>query len=179
MSTFAKLQNRKGIIFLVGLFLCAAILWYLFFYTETDPEKVATLETTFSVLEADGVEFYFNMDWCKVLVYGDVQASETVDSTVDEDCGTRLTGRTGFTSFAGIDQNIFNRLTETYRSEYREVEARFVDGKITYAVFHKDCSFCRTRYVYDPGYTLPDNIEGELLHVPINENWYRVEEDWN
>jgi hypothetical protein len=46
--------------------------------------------------------------------------------------------------------------------------------------FYIDCSFCRTRYVYWPNYKeLPPNIEGEIIYTPINQNWYRVDQDWN
>ena len=46
--------------------------------------------------------------------------------------------------------------------------------------FGIDCAFCRTRYVYAPGYTqLPPDIEGEIKYRVINENWFRVDQDWN
>jgi hypothetical protein len=44
--------------------------------------------------------------------------------------------------------------------------------------FYTECFWCKTRYVYWPNYkSLPPDWIGEIRYIPINKNWYRVEED--
>jgi len=163
-----------------------------------DPEKdmkvVNYLESeVVPFINENQVTFFFNMDWCRALRVGDKLFSRTVDSTIEEDCGFRLTGEHG-NSFTKQDRDFFNQVEQvlasgpfekfrkmsdeyplTYRSEHADLNRESIG-----LGFHIECFFCRTRYVYSPGYVLlPPDIDLEIHYIPINENWYRVEQDWN
>ncbi len=162
---------------------------------EIDSMIVSELEkTALPLVEHDNISYFFNSDWCQVLVENNVLFSSTIESTSDVDCGTRLTGieahnelgdehralfektRITLTNVAGKE---FVRVSEEKPISYEPEHASLKQESIGLA-FHLDCDFCRTRYVYWPGYVeLPPDIDGEIKYVPINSNWYRVEQDWN
>jgi hypothetical protein len=164
--------------------------------TVDDNEIIKNLETDIvPFVEKENISFFFNQNWCKIIIYNDQNVSETIDSTSPEDCGTRLTGENEFRRFSDADRDFFNDFEDKLYSstgekitsvdtEYpinRPEQAQlYFEHKPIGIAFHLDCSFCRTRYVYWPKYTqLPPDIEGEIIYIPINSDWYRVEEDWN
>ena len=160
-----------------------------------DEKLVEVLETkVIPFVKENNISFFFDMDWCQVLDYKDRLVSNTVSSTSPEDCGTRFTGGNNPSSFTEVDWELFNQtkviLNSSSNKTFTEIAPEFpLSYRPEHASlkresiglgFHVKCDFCRTRYVYSPGYTyLPPNIEREIEYIPINANWYKVEQDWN
>jgi hypothetical protein len=129
-------------------------------------------------LEEFRVTQFRNDDWCQNLFYARGKFSSVPNNDI-----------------CNLSQDETRPLTSQSEQDFRAVERVLIDsglkvrlvvvgfdarGQVRYAEFHLDCYFCRTRYVYDPGYDrLPEDIPGELQHEAINSDWYLVRDDWN
>jgi hypothetical protein len=139
------------------------------------------------VLEKN-ITLFFNQDWCRALKYGETSVVEVLNSTGGSTCLSE--GK----PFSDDDQLIF----EETKAKLDSIAAEELSGiQLEYPLiyepehanlpresiglgFLKKCSFCRIRYVYSPNYEeLPSNVESEITYTPINQNWYRVDQDWN
>ena len=145
-------------------------------------------ERVIPYIQNNKITFYVDADWCKAIVYASSSAAEVPNSN---DKGSCLKGALDFSS---TNESVFNKLKnklnlisgEKFRKIdterpiiYRPEHAGYPYESIGIA-FHVDCSFCNVRYVYWPQYKeLPQDIEGEIKYIPINDNWYKVEQDWN
>jgi hypothetical protein len=57
------------------------------------------------------------------------------------------------------------------------IQAYWIETGLKSVAFDLNCWFCnRTRYVYEPNYVLPEDVENEMWFTPINQNWYQVDE---
>ena len=179
----------KKFILISGLVILVVIIGILSFKDSgtKDVKVVESLETNvLPYIQENKVTFYFNMDWCKGLQYDSRSVVEVSGSNNSSPCLNNAT------VFSDSDRSVFNEISQKlnlvsgekfreinteYPISYRPEQANIPHEPIGIA-FHTDCSFCRTRYVYWSHYNkLPPDIEGEIKYLPINENWYRIDQD--
>ncbi len=182
----------KKIILISGLVLIIAIIVGRVYFNggnAKDLRIVNSLEkNVLPYIQQNKVSFYFNMDWCKGLQYDSRSVVEISSSSNNSSCLNNAS------TFSDSDRSIFNeigkKLSFVSVGKFREIDTEYpisyrgeqvnIPHESIGLAFHTDCSFCRIRYVYWPQYTeLPPSIDGEIKYIPINENWYRVEQDWN
>ncbi len=185
------MKNHKKYVFLACLavlFIVAAYFSPLLNSDGRDVRLVQLLETNVvPYIQQNNVSFYFKMDWCEGLRYG----SRSVIKMSDPSTSPCLSEGTAFLEpdrivfseigslLASISIEGFREIDTEYPLTYR-VEHQGLPRESIGIAFHVDCSLCRTRYVYWPHYSqLPPNIDGEITYTRINENWYRVDQDWN
>ncbi len=162
---------------LLVITLIAGIILYVVFRSPSDEQVAQSLETLLPRLETIGLIAYRNQDWCQVVAYNGMAFSNTNQSTCTfvTDIST-----SPFSAEASAKLTEISDVLSDANIPVRAVQnIKMVGGKFTFVEFHRDCN-CRTRYVFSPGYgTPPKDIANELWHFPIDQNWYRVEEDWN
>jgi hypothetical protein len=124
---------------------------------------VANLPTIFHQLEKLKITAYRNQDWCKNIAYQRGKFSNNLRSTT---CNL----------FEGQPQTMDPRAEQ----DFQEISLRLtaIGASIRYLSAKYD-TLCRCSYIYQPGYTLPPNMGGEMEYTAINSNWYFVWEDWN
>lgn len=192
MELFTKKSVFLLVLFLLFVTLLISSVPLLKSNAEKDVRKVQELESSLlSEVIDSNVSYLINQDWCKAIVVDDILYSKTFDSTSDEECGVRLTGISEFKSFDEVISRTFDRIANV--SEKNDISQISIERPLTQRTehyglssdsigiaFHRDCDFCRTRYVYSKNYgTLPDDISGEIKYIPVNSDWFRVEQDWN
>lgn len=179
---------KNGIKFIFGFILILVIVTVLALTrnsSRNDKEVVRELQTRIlPFIEENQISSFFDQDWCKVIKYRDRFAS----NSSDPNCAQMSE------SFTEEDLKMFEEVEDilnTKVGKFVEIDSerpligmpehRLLIGKESLGTaFHIDCFFCRTRYVYSPGYKeLPPNIEAEIEYTAIDNNWYRVEQDWN
>lgn len=137
---------------------------------------VSQLEQTLHFLQQQGLTSYRNQSWCKHLAYARGKFSETPQAST---CNLFEGEAQAFSpeaeaSFASIRQRL---RASGLRVAF--IISALREDDLMYE-FHLNCWVCaRTRLVYAPGYTLPEDTKGEIWYQPINRNWYQVNEDWN
>jgi hypothetical protein len=167
----------------------AGVLSYMRNDSAKDLKIIASLEKDILPYMAEKkISFYFDMDWCKGLKYESRSVVKLLNTNNNSTCLNNAT------EFSASDQVVFdelkNKLNSASTNQFREIDTEYpINYRSEQAslphesigiAFHIDCSFCRTRYVYKPNYKeLPANIKGEMEYLPINENWYKIEQDWN
>ena len=167
--------------FLVPIFMCS--LNVLRIGSNDYQGDTTRLQALLPLLEELKVENYFNKDWCKGISYGRGMFSEAKHGDSAENCSLFSGGGATkpFDNPARQDFELLGKALEATNMIIYDVEdVTFnASGAVVHAVFHKDCGFCRTRYVYSPNYDkLPREVSGEIWHTKINANWYLTEEDW-
>ncbi len=141
-------------------------------------QDTAALEEIFPVLEASEVTAFRYQDSCKVLSYTRGSFANPNEST----CIYAATETPEVFDIAAEDdlENIWQQVKSTRSGVYIISDIQFdAADKLIYGEF--DCSggFTRQRYVFDPGYTLPEDLPGERWHTRIDDDWYYINEDWN
>lgn len=162
----------------LGFFTVLILALYFVLRSPADEKVVQSLEDLFPRLEKMGVTGFRNQDWCQVLALNGQAFANTEVSTCN--FVTTLPTR----KFTPVATEKFEEVVRILSDAKLNVLAissiQVTNGKFDGAVFHKNCFFCRTRYVFQPGYgSAPEDVPNEIWHTPINQNWYRVEEDWN
>jgi hypothetical protein len=163
-------------------------------YSSWKDERItAALETkVIPFVNEKEITFFSETNECKQVQYDSVDAASPqgcayIWNQTDE-------SKKDIPDFNSTDQSVFNRV----KADLAEVPfKKFIEIVPEYPLFyraehvalehdpigtgfHIECAFCRTRYVYWPNYReLPPDIEGEIRYIPIDENWYRVDQDWN
>ncbi len=150
-------------------------------YGESDKQRIELYTAALSELETLHLNGFFNMDWCKVLDVGDQMYYSLQDTTSSIDnCTGRISRKNQGESLEGSSLDAFLHVRDLLEQKVPTIYIQYDEqDKIKSAEFGINCFFCRTRYVYEPNYTLPADDPGELYHYGINKDWYRVEEDWN
>ena len=138
----------------------------------------SALQRIFVDLEAQQVKAYRNQGWCQVLSYAGGQFANTNTGT----CVWLADGPTK--PFSAIARTDLGKMRKSIRSTGTGViiisKASYdTSGKLNHAEFHWGRGFSRNSYVYDPGYTLPEDIPHERWCTAIDKNWYYKREDWN
>ena len=157
-----------------------------------DKQIVAAIETkVIPFVNEKKITFFTENRECKQIQYASVKAASPqgcayIWNQTDE-------SKKNIPDFNVTDQSTFNEIKKDlaevplkkfikiipeYPLFYRKEHVALGDDPMGIG-FHIDCAFCRTRYVYWPNYQrLPTDIEGEIWYTKIDENWYRVEQDW-
>ena len=177
-------------IYIVGILLFVTIT-YLFLSgqnndIDSDQKRVDYLEAqVIPYIKSNDIKDFFNMDWCKSLVYGSTSIFKKDDETNVYSCNGNVGSKKEFNQ---QDQIIFDEL-ESRLKGYRTVKEEYPIDRIEHAYLKRDligiafqpsCFLCLYRYVYSPGYKeLPPDIEYEITYTPINSNWFRIDQDWN
>jgi hypothetical protein len=138
----------------------------------------SSLAGTFPVIERYHMNAYRDTGWCKYLLYERgkfVDAKDNPEGCTSQTITTQQFDEQSKQDFAALAQAFSGG-----RVKVVIVDVQFDDaGKVRRAEFHKDCTFCRTRYVFSPGYgNLPEG-DGNKWFRRIDENWYLADEDWN
>jgi hypothetical protein len=137
---------------------------------------VANLPKIFSVLKTLKVKAYRNQDWCQNISYKGGNFSSNLEAStcnLFEDKPVSMNDRAK-QDFQAVSNAMattgvsIHYLSAKYDSSDRLIEAEFNLSTI-----------CRCSYVYQPQYTLPNNMGGEMEFTAINPDWYFVWEDWN
>ena len=122
------------------------------------------------VLRKFEVTYYRNQDWCRAFFYaGGSFAANNVETCTLSPKGVPAFSPAAETAFAEIEKVL----------EHSGSSVHIIRRAAGGYEFVPDCFGCGTYYFYVPAYTLPSDIPGERLHYPLNENWYRVQQDWN
>lgn len=186
----SKIRTKLGVIVVISIVIVTiGLLSYSRGDSIRDLKVIESLQrNVLPYIQEKNISFYFNMDWCNALKY-DSRSVVKVSGT-----DNNSTCLNGATDFSASDQSVFNELKNKLSSvsteQFKEIDTEYpvnyrseqasLPHKSIGTAFHVDCLFCRTRYVYWPNYReLPPNIEDEIEYLPINENWYRIEQDWN
>jgi hypothetical protein len=170
-------KGEKAVIIICGILASIFFLGY-FLLAPEKPVSTDNLEQEMMSFGQKNIQYYFNMDWCQVLVYGDRSVAHS-NSDSSENCRTKSLRHSELEHFNIEDKKVFDDIERLLNDRFMQIVIEYASGTPNYAEFHERCGFCRTRYVYKPQYVLPPDQPGELMHIPINTNWYRVEEDWN
>lgn len=171
------LRNMKPLLFLAILLLLSGCGEETKSSTSYSKDTAA-LRTVFPVLESDQVAAFRYQDWCKVLEYSRGSFANTTQST----CTYIASGSpTPFDSTAEADlERIWKKVKSTGAGVYVISNVHFdATGKLVRGKFDCSSAFVRQSYVYEPGYTLPDDLPNERWHVRVDSDWYYVQEDWN
>lgn len=168
--------------FLVPIFMCSLAVIRLRYHDYQG--DTARLQAVLPLLEKYKVEVYFNLDWCKRFSYRGGMFFESRDKDSADNCR----------AFAGarVAKPFDNQTRQDFELSAQALDATGIDiiaieggtfddaGRVKYAEFHKDCVFCRTRYVYSPKYgKVPQSLHLDVWYEKINEDWYLADEDWN
>lgn len=125
------------------------------------------------------ITLYKDTNWCSAIKYNGQSKSRVINNSNVNSC------LESSTPFNEVDRKFFDELREKmlYSTNRKlilintEYDIKHTDIGLA---FHIECSFCNTRYVYWPEYKkLPSNTEREIQYIPINANWYKIEQDWN
>ena len=142
------------------------------------PALTARLSALFPRFEELHLIAYRKQDWCSVLE----TKSGSFATNERETCTYIATtapkpftpeARQELADLAGAVESAFSRVYIIDRVIYSP------EGKLTRAEFDFSAPFSRHSFVYEPGYTLPTDMGGEMQFKRIDENWYYVWEDWN
>lgn len=138
---------------------------------------VSNLTQTFPVLEEYQVEAYRNQDWCKNIAYQRGKFSNTDRTT----CNLFQGDPSEFDTQAQADFDTVAAAIAKSRVKLYYISGFQYDAqeKLIRAEFHLSGDFNRYSYIYEPGYSLPEDLAYERHHTAIDENWYFVWEDWN
>lgn len=137
--------------------------------------NVDRLSQSFSALEQLQVQAYRNQDWCKNIFYRRGKFSNNIDrSTCNLFAGTpQPFDAQAQQDFATIEQAIAaTGVKLLYISTLKYTANRSLSG----ADFTLEGG---SEYVYEPAYTLPENIPNEREYTAVNSDWYFVSSDWN
>jgi len=196
MSTMKKykiLKNVSALIVLGILFGTVFIeVLYPSYQSLRDRQIAGALESTaVPFISRNDIHFFSDNGKCKQIQYG------TIETASPQGCAYRenVSDPSGknIPSFSRADEKIHKDLQKILEEA---TSKKIVDIQIEYPLlrpehasvtqapmglgFHVSCFFCRVRYVYWPDYKqLPPDIEYEIYYTPLNENWYRVDQDWN
>lgn len=188
------MKRKLVIIFTIILFITIAVgVIYPMYNSWRDRRIVIALESkVIPFVKQNQIKFFSNEEKCRQIQYGIVEAASPkgcayVENRTDE-------SKKAIADFTNTDEKLFddfkkllNEATSKefisigyeYPISYRPEHAALPQTPIGMA-FYVHCLFCRTRYVYLPNYQkLPPDIEGEIFYVPLDKNWYRVDQDWN
>lgn len=151
-----------------------------------DTKTVEFLElNVLPYINQNKIIFYFDSDWCRALEYDSYKAVELYGNVNGSTC------LDGGTEFSPNDNQVFDLLKQklilSRQTKFREIDKEYsvnnlinIENQYIGTAFHLNCGFCRTRYVYWPQYSkLPSDIDSEIKYIPINKDWYRIEQDWN
>lgn len=127
--------------------------------------------------------FLNRADWCQAIQYHQQAYIQVTDAADQDNCaiyaGKNISNNTTFQ---------VQGFTPTVQKDYTDIVKKLniikphllsIERDDTTITLVSDIWFERRSYVYEPGYTLPPDIVNERLHTAINDNWYRVDEDWN
>lgn len=145
-------------------------------HTSDHLENTRALQKAFPILEADQVTAFRYQDWCKVISYSRGSFANSTEAT----CVFMVVETPNpFDAEAEIDlDRIWKEVRSTRSGVFIISEIRYnPTGKLIRGEFDCSSGFVRSRYVFDPGYTLPDDLPGERLHTKINAEWYHISED--
>lgn len=177
--TFIKITT----IILFSVFLIGTILWF-FNYKNTIEERelLLRLDDGLTVFADHKITYYFNSDWCKVLITNSARTSITIRERMPgEDCATSLTGEKGFSQFSSQDQKLFDLISSVFDNKEGSVVIKYdQSGTITKGDFRFFGFTSPTGYVYEPDYqTLPLDVpyEEQFERIEGNPDWYRHYQD--
>ncbi|MCB0205898.1 MAG: hypothetical protein KDI55_18130 [Anaerolineae bacterium] len=138
---------------------------------------VVKIESIFPALEEKGVRVFRNNDWCKAFEY--TKGSYT--NEFDDNCIYLLNAKPR--PFDPAATQSFLEVSEVLQATdigITIIKAKYnSSGELIFGEFDFGSGFSRRYYVYSPGYTLPTDIPDELVHTPINLDWYHIWMDWN
>ena len=176
----------------VGTAIIVVLALAFLFPRQNDVSIASSLELkVVPFLVQNDVKFYSDRSGCKQIKYGAIEAASPKGCAYRENISDPPKKATP--DFSSADEKLFTATKQTLVSASPErivqigTEFTRYDAPDTPrppqeigTAFYVDCFFCRTRYVYWPNYrSLLSDWEGEISYTPINENWYRVDEDWN
>jgi hypothetical protein len=120
---------------------------------------------------------YRNQIWCQNLAYAQGQFSQNNQVSA---CNLFDGEALPFTTEARADFQTLRRQLRGTGLRIAFINAYWTDNQLASAEFDLNCwFFSRTRYIYEPNYALPEDIENEMWFTPINQNWFQANEDWN
>jgi hypothetical protein len=192
MITSSAINMKKGI--LIGIILSLGALSFVVlrpaYSSWQDEQIVSGLEIkVVPFVNQNAISYFVNDPDCKQLNYGLIQAASPQGCAYKENVTD--SSKKNIPDFTNVEQDIFSKTEQVLKSvsgkhfskirpEYTTATSSISGASKIGLGFHLDCSFCRVRYVYWPGYqSLPQDIHGEINYTQINNNWYRVDEDWN
>jgi hypothetical protein len=164
--------------YLLLLLVAIIVVSFYYFLVPNAKREVRKLERIFPILEVYHVEAFRDQDWCSVFEYSRGAYATNVRST----CIYLLNSEPKeFDSVAQADFDIVkNAIEKRVGSNVIIIShIEYVEGKVKSAVFDYGFFSGFDRLVYNPGYSLPEDIPNEMEHTRINEEWYSVWEDWN
>ena len=139
------------------------------------------------VLAHEHVTFLRVQDWCRAYSDNEEQrATElTAACTLEGPCPTPTAGCGTYRLFDKASEKRFLEL----RSKLKDLpyEVRWIkidygpDGTLHTAQLAINTAnpFRRDTLIYNPGYTLPEGVPGEITNHRIGSDWYYSGEDWN
>ncbi len=174
------------LVFVAGVFLLNVYVHSKDNPSEADSMVVAELEKqALPLVEQNDIEYFFDSDWCQIIETSEKVAYRLINEEATSNCGSRPSNKPTVEmteSDIALFEDTESKLSNIGNEMFTRIQTEhLLNSEENIGLgFHLDCSFCRTRYVYWPNYEkLPDNVEGEIKYIPINSNWYRVEQDWN
>jgi hypothetical protein len=135
------------------------------------------LRAVLPVLEKLGVLEYENLDWCRA-----ISLPQGVWTDPAEGCGEYMPMPAGDVPYARAAFAAFSDTLDHTGVWVNTIRLTVgAGGKITNAEFHLNGWLFADNYsyVYDPGYTLPEDMPNELVYKRIDSDWYYFWEDWN
>ena len=146
-----------------------------------DPEiwasDIGKIEGVFPVLEAKEVTVFRDNDWCQAFEY----TKGSYANEFDDNCTYLVNSDPR--SFDSEAEQSFLEVSEVLQSTgigIDIVKAKYNEtGELIYGEFDFGSGFSGRYYVYSPDYTLPPDMPNEIVHTPINSDWYHVWMDWN
>jgi hypothetical protein len=171
----------KRVLVTLGIFaaVIAVLIGYINKKGVEERGLIPVFQSSLPELKRDHVSFYFDGDWCKVLIYGERKVSQTIRASVPhEDCGTSLTGMTDFQAFSPADTELFTSLSDVYEGRQISVTVNFdKSGNIGKADFELTGFHSPGGYIFEPNYSAlpPNTLQDE--YERIDNNWYRHFQD--
>ena len=137
---------------------------------------VANLPKVFSTLKTLKVKAYRHQDWCQNISYKRGNFSSNLAAST---CNLFEDRPTAMNDRAKQDFQVVSNAMATTGVSIHYLSAKYDSSdRLIKAEFNLATS-CRCSYVYQPQYTLPKNMGGEMEFTAINPDWYFVWEDWN
>jgi hypothetical protein len=164
--------------------------------TPSESQQVEKFKQVFPLIQQKQIASFKDLDWCKTFEY---QKGKFTNNNI-QNCTYNFDKKQKFSGFNSQAQSDFDQVTRSLSSPKVEtLEVKFKRGAVPSGqleeiasarlqVFAGDVDpICKViwscnvkTYVYQPGYgRLPEDLDREIWHEKIDQNWYIEWQDWN
>jgi hypothetical protein len=154
----------------------------------SESQQVKKFKQVFPLIQQKKIASFKDLDWCKTFEY---QKGKFTNNNIER-CTYDFDKNQKFGRFDPQAQSDFDQVTRALSSPKVEtLEVKFKRGAIASARLHvfagdvnpvcKVIWSCDVKtYVYQPSYKqLPADLDREIWHEKIDQNWYIEWQDWN